>query len=78
MGYVIWDATECDLPENLVGVDSFSRFRIIDGEVIAIEHYPWKLKRPIKAVRCAFDVFMWHVDMIRQNSWKFWNKERKY
>lgn len=65
------------LPEGTVGVDEYSRFRVINGITHAIEHYPWPRKAPHLAALYAWDVFMWHVSMIRQHGWRQWNKDRR-
>lgn len=72
-----FNGIELDLPENTVGVDDRSRFRIVDGETTQIEFYPWPCRRPIAAFRCAYEVFKWHIDMIRNFGFAVWNGDRK-
>lgn len=69
---------EVSLPENTVGVDDYSRFRIVDGETCHVEFFPWPWRHPIVALQYAFDVLRWHIDMILQFGFTAWNEERKY
>jgi hypothetical protein len=76
--YPCFFGKEVEMPEGSVGVDDYSRFRIVDGEVTQIEFYPWPRRHPILAIKCALGVLRWHVDMIRRFGFTAWNEERKH
>lgn len=46
------------LSEGAVGVDGYSRFRVVDNEKQTIEQYPWPFKAPHFAVLYALNVMM--------------------
>lgn len=71
-----FNGEEVHLPDGSVGVDTYSRFVIVDGETRCVEFYPWPFRRPHLAVLYAWDVLSWHVAVIRQHGWREWKHLR--
>lgn len=73
-----FNGVEVEEFDDGVGVDDYSRYRIKDAELTAVERYPRPFKHPVLAIRYQLNVLKWHRDMIRQNGWRDWNDLRKF
>lgn len=72
-----YSGEEVFVPHNTVGVDDYSRFRVVKQETCHVEFHPHPFRHPRMALRLAVEVLRWHVDMIRQHGIKLWWADRK-